>query len=1295
MQLPRRRMPQRPELLSLAFAIVLVSLIGLLAYRTWVDFGRSSEQVEISRQIVDGANALLSSVRDAETGQRGFLLTGRDQYLEPYRQAITEVPNTVEKLTNITAARRPDQAERLNRLRPLVKDKLDELGETILVRRSEGPEAAFAIVMTDRGNAIMDQIRAVCTEIQSVANRHMTQFSAEAHSNANRLGIVSSVGSVALLILLFLATATIERGTQRHEQLIESLDQKEMQLRESRDLLYTTLNSIGDAVISTNAAGRITFVNPVTRSILRQTEASLVGKNLDENFKIINEYTRAAVQSPVEKVLREGAIVGMANHTVLLCPDGREVPIDDSAAPIRGAAGDLQGTVLVFRDITERRRAEQASRLLSSIVESSDDAIISKDLNGIVTSWNAGAERVFGYTAREMIGKPIATIAAPDRLDEMPAILERIRNGDRVDHYETVRKTKDGTLINIALTVSPVRDASGRIVGASKIARDITERKRADERLQATEQEAREAREWLSATLSSIGDAVIATDDAGKVTLLNPVAARLTGWAQEDAAGRPLDEVFDISNEETGAKVENPVSKVLREARIVGLANHTQLTARDGRVIPIDDSAAPIRGANDKLQGSVLVFRDITERRRAEQITQLLSSIVESSDDAVISKDLNGVVTSWNASAERIFGYTANEMIGKPINTIAAPDRLEEMPAILERIRNGDKVEHHETIRKTKNGALIDISLTVSPVRDASGRIVGASKIARDITEKKRAEERLRAKEQEAREARELLSATLSSIGDGVIATDNAGTVTLLNPVAASLTGWAQEDAKGRALDEVFDISNEETGAKVESPVRKVLREGHIANHTRLTAKNGRVVPIDDSAAQIHDADGVAGVVMVFRDVTERRKAEQELTRLKDQLDHEVAGLRSLHQFGTRLVQAVDMHSLLNEVLAAAETITDAEMGNVQLIDRSTGRLHIKAQHRFSDEFLNFFSHVREDEAAVCGAAFARRQRVLVDDVETSPIFAGTPALDVLRREGIRAVQSTPIMGRDGVLVGMLSTHFKARHQFSERDLRLLDLLVRQAADLIEKVRAEEDLRVTNTALVRANQDLNQFAFAASHDLQEPLRMITAYSQLLVQGYRGQPDGEASTCVQFISEGTKRMHELLADLLAYTQLTGDSQALEQVDLNHIFQTAVQNCQAAIEETGGSVTSDPLPTIHGHEPQFVQLLQNLISNALKYRSQRPPQIHVSAVSQRGMWKFGVTDNGIGIAAEHHKQIFGVFKRLHGRSIPGTGIGLAICLRVVERYGGEIWVESEVDQGATFYFTLPAIALGPAV
>ena len=155
--------------------------------------------------------------------------------------------------------------------------------------------------------------------------------------------------------------------------------------------------------------------------------------------------------------------------------DGTEIPIDDRGAVIRDENGEILGAVFVFRDITERRRAEAISRLLASIVESSDDAIISKDTRGIITSWNKGAEKIFGYTAGEVVGKPISIIAAPDRVDEMPRILARILHGERIDHYETVRRAKSGKLVNISLTVSPLYDAEGRIVGASKIARDITE----------------------------------------------------------------------------------------------------------------------------------------------------------------------------------------------------------------------------------------------------------------------------------------------------------------------------------------------------------------------------------------------------------------------------------------------------------------------------------------------------------------------------------------------------------------------------------------------------------------------------------------------------------------------------------------------------------------------------------------------------------------------------------------------------------------------------------------------------
>lgn len=230
----------------------------------------------------------------------------------------------------------------------------------------------------------------------------------------------------------------------------------------------------------------------------------------------------------------------------------------------------------------------------SSVVSCCSDAIITKDLAGIITSWNRGAERVYGYAAPDVVGKPVNILFPPGREDEEPAILERIRHGEYIEHYETVRQRKDGTLIDISLTVSPIIDSRGQIIGASKVARDISELKREQQQSRVT--------------LASIGDAVIATDANGRVVFMNATAEQLTGWRARDAVGQRLDSVFVIVNEQTRRSVESPVDVVLREGRVVGLANHTVLIAKDGRESPIDDSAAPIRDGRDMLVGVVLVF---------------------------------------------------------------------------------------------------------------------------------------------------------------------------------------------------------------------------------------------------------------------------------------------------------------------------------------------------------------------------------------------------------------------------------------------------------------------------------------------------------------------------------------------------------------------------------------------------------------------------------------------------------------------------------------------------------------
>ena len=251
--------------------------------------------------------------------------------------------------------------------------------------------------------------------------------------------------------------------------------------------------------------------------------------------------------------------------------------------------------------------------MLASIVESSDDAIISKDLNGVVTSWNKSAERMFGYRAEEVIGRPISVIAAPDRRDEMPEIMERIKRGERIDHYETIRRTKSGKLIYVSLTISPVHDASGRITGASKISRDITARV-------LVQREVAEQRERLRVILSSIGDAVISTDAEGRIVFANIAAQSLLGAPEAEVAGKHLDDVLKILAESPRAEVESPVTTVLRDGAVVGPARHILLIARDGTEIPVDFSGAALRSDEGPIHGTVLVFRDIKDRKRMGEV---------------------------------------------------------------------------------------------------------------------------------------------------------------------------------------------------------------------------------------------------------------------------------------------------------------------------------------------------------------------------------------------------------------------------------------------------------------------------------------------------------------------------------------------------------------------------------------------------------------------------------------------------------------------------------------------------
>jgi PAS domain S-box-containing protein len=406
-----------------------------------------------------------------------------------------------------------------------------------------------------------------------------------------------------------------------------------------------------------------------------------------------------------------------------------------------------------------RRQADQFRLLVDGTREY---AIFLIDSDGRIRTWNSGAERIKGYTAAEIIGRHFSCFYTPEdaAAGKPQQVLKRARETGSYEE-EGWRVRKDGSRFWASIVLTALRDQSGALRGFSKVTRDQTERVQAEtnarrlleeeamrraaeasarEARQAHEEERRQREQWR-VTLSSIGDAVIVTDTQGTITFLNSVAQALTGWDQS-AMEQPLDHVFRIINEETRLPVESPMTKVLREGYTVGLANHTVLIARDGREHLIDDAAAPIRSEDGAISGVVLVFRDVTEVRRAMEARLHLAAIVESSDDAIISKDLEGTITSWNRGAEGLFGYTAEEIVGRPLGILVPPDHPNELPALLERLRRGERIDHLETVRVRKDGRRINVSLTISPIRNATGRIVGASKIARDITAVKEAERR-------------------------------------------------------------------------------------------------------------------------------------------------------------------------------------------------------------------------------------------------------------------------------------------------------------------------------------------------------------------------------------------------------------------------------------------------------------------------------------------------------------------------------------------------------------------------
>ena len=371
---------------------------------------------------------------------------------------------------------------------------------------------------------------------------------------------------------------------------------------------------------------------------------------------------------------------------------------------------------------------------LAAIVENSDDAIVSKDLEGRILYWNDAATRMYGYTAEEATGQPIEIVIPDDRerRQEELDIRTRIGQGERFLHYETIRRHKNGIELDVSLSISPVRDASGRVVAAAGFARDISNRR------------VLESAQYLAAIVENSDDAIVSIDRDGKILSRNEAATRMYGYSEDEAVGQPIDIVIPEDPERRQEELDIR-ARIGRGERIEHY--ETERRRKDGTRFPVSLSISPVRDTFGRIVAAATSARDISQRRVLES-AQYLAAIVENSDDAIVSIDLGGKILSWNDAAERMYGYSEDEAVGQPIDIVIPEDKgkRQEEVDIRDKMARGEQIKHYETTRRRKDGAVFQVSVSISPVRDASGRIVAAAGFARDISVRKRLEaERRRA----------------------------------------------------------------------------------------------------------------------------------------------------------------------------------------------------------------------------------------------------------------------------------------------------------------------------------------------------------------------------------------------------------------------------------------------------------------------------------------------------------------------------------------------------------------------
>jgi PAS domain S-box-containing protein len=938
---------------------------------------------------------------------------------------------------------------------------------------------------------------------------------------------------------------------------------------------------------------------------------------------------------------------------------------------------------LLQQEIIEHKRAEKTASRLAAIVESSDDAIIGKDLDGNIQSWNAGAEKIFGYSSAEMLGSPIARLIPAERLEEETRILEEIKRGENVRHFETVRLAKDGRRIDVSVTISPIKDSEGRIVGASKVARDITERKRAEERLRTSEKRFRLAAETANDLIYE-WDLKQSLQWFGKIDEMlgyepGEFPRTLDGWA---AALHPEDLKPTMAAVRAHMEKRAPYAVEYRIRR------------KDGVYRWWAERGAASRTPDGKPVWWIGSVTDITERKRAEAaLAESEEQFRATFEQAGVGIAQVGVDGRWLLVNQRlcdIVGYSPEELSFRTFHEITHPADLEKSVDHVRRLLAGEINTY--TLEKRyirKDRSIVPVNLTVSLVREAAGRPKHFIALFEDITDRKLAEAELL----KTNRALQLISLFNQEL---VRATDEKALLQAACDLAVqkggyrlAWVGFAEQDeaksvrpvANSGVNDGYLDTANI-SWANTErgrGPTGTAIRTGRPVI-VQDTSSNPAFEPWRQAALKrgfassialpLKDGDCCFGVLMLYS--AEPAVLNSDETQLLGEMAGDLAyGIVSLRHRAERAKAEAEVERTAREWQATFDASNDA----IWILDKDQRvlRSNKTAERHFRRSCADMLG--RHCWTIVHGAA------------EPIPDCPFIRARKSGRREtmelhqGGRWFEVTVDPIRDAA--GQPSGAVHIVSDITERKLAAEQILVLNA-------KLEERVAERTAQLQAANQELEAFSYSVSHDLRAPLRHIMGFVELLHQEAGPALSEKGRQHMTTIAQAAKRMGDLIDDLLAFSRVGRVELQKTDIPLDQLVQETLGDFEAETESRKIVWKVRPLPAVRADRALLRSVLVNLLSNAVKFTGARArPEIEIGCVpGADNETVVFIRDNGAGFDPRYAHKLFGVFQRLHNSTeFEGTGIGLANVQRIIGRHGGRTWAEGAVERGATFFFSIP--------